>query len=228
MEENMKLLIAEDEIELSNALAAILRHSGYTVDAVYNGKDALDYGLVGEYDGILLDVMMPAMDGMQVLEKLRAQGISTPALFLTAKSEVEDRIRGLDLGADDYLMKPFDMGELLARIRAMIRRRQDFTPARLTAGNLSLDRSSCSLASADGKTARLTAKEFQIMEMLMESPGRVISVDVFMDRIWPEGDTDTDIVWVNISNLRRKIKGLNASVEIRSTRGLGYSICEIQ
>ena len=137
----MRLLLADDEKELSNALVAILKHSNYTVDAVYNGTDALDYALTGEYDGIILDVMMPGLDGMEVLKKLRDEGISTPVLFLTAKTEVDDRIRGLDLGADDYLPKPFDMGELLARVRAMLRRKEDFAPANLSCGNLTLDRS---------------------------------------------------------------------------------------
>ncbi len=220
----MKLLLAEDEVELSNALVAILKHSGYTVDAVYNGTDAYEYAQVGGYDGMILDIMMPGMDGMEVLQKLRAEGISAPALFLTARSEVDDRIKGLDLGADDYLTKPFDMGELLARIRAMIRRKEDFTPNALTCGNVKLDRASYEL-SVDGQQAvKLAGREFQMLEMLLESPGRVISVDTFMDRIWSDGEADTDVVWVYISNLRKKLKAVGADVEIKSTRGLGYSI----
>lgn len=220
----MKLLLAEDEVELSNALTAILKHSGYTVDAVYDGQDALDYALIGGYDGLVLDIMMPRLDGWEVLKRIRAKGISTPALFLTAKSETEDKIRGLDLGADDYLTKPFEMGELLARIRAMTRRREEFTQPSLTCGNLTLNRASCELYVPDKAPVRLAAREFQMMEMLLESPGRVISVDTFMDRIWADGDADTDIVWVYISNLRKKLKSLGADVEIRSTRGLGYSV----
>ena len=138
----MKLLIADDEIELANALVAILKHSNYTVDAVHNGTDALDYALTGDYDGIILDIMMPGLNGTEVLKKLRDKGISTPVLFLTAKTEVDDRIKGLDLGADDYISKPFDMGELLARVRAMLRRKSDFAPSNLICGNLTLDRSS--------------------------------------------------------------------------------------
>lgn len=220
----MKLLLAEDEVELSNALTAILKHSGYTVDAVYDGQDALDYALIGGYDGLVLDIMMPRLDGWEVLKRIRAKGISTPALFLTAKSETEDKIRGLDLGADDYLTKPFEMGELLARIRAMTRRREEFTQPSLTCGNLTLNRASCELSVTGRDPVRLAAREFQMMEMLLESPGRVISVDTFMDRIWADGDADTDIVWVYISNLRKKLKSLGADVEIRSTRGLGYSV----
>lgn len=222
----MKLLLAEDEVELSNALVVILKHSGYTVDAVYNGKDALDYASVGDYDGLILDIMMPGMSGTDVLKNLRAKGISSPALFLTAKSDVEDRIRGLDLGADDYLTKPFDMGELLARIRAMTRRRDSFTPTDLSIGNLKLNRSTYELSTPDHEPVRLSAREFQIMEMLLDPPGRVISVDTFLDRIWTDGEADSDVVWVYISNLRKKLKQLDATVSIRSTRGLGYSIVE--
>ncbi len=220
----MKLLLAEDEVELSNALVVILKHSGYTVDAVYNGIDALDYASVGEYDGLILDIMMPGMSGTDVLKNLRAKGISSPALFLTAKSEVEDRIRGLDLGADDYLTKPFDMGELLARIRAMTRRRSTFTPADLSFSDLTLNRSSCELSTPGHDAVRLSAREFQMMEMLLDPPGRVISVDNFLDRIWTDGEADSDVVWVYISNLRKKLKQLDSAASIRSTRGLGYSI----
>ena len=136
----MKLLLAEDEVELSNALCAILKHAGYSVDAVYNGKDAYEYARVGSYDGLILDIMMPGMDGMDVLKTLRMEGKTMPALFLTARQEVSDRVRGLDLGADDYLTKPFDMNELLARIRAMLRRREEFRPGELTFGNVILDK----------------------------------------------------------------------------------------
>ncbi len=220
----MKILLAEDEIELSNALVMILKHSGFTVDAVYDGQEAYDYAKVGSYDGLVLDIMMPKMDGMSVLKKLRSEGISTPALFLTAKSEIDDRIKGLDIGADDYLTKPFDMGELLARIRAMLRRKADFTPADLSCGNLVLRRATFELSTPDHPPIALAGREFQMMEMLLESPGRVISVDTFMDRIWADGSADSDVVWVYISNLRKKLKKLDADVEIRSTRGVGYSI----
>ena len=220
----MKLLLAEDETDLSRALTAILRHSGYTVDAVGNGIDALEYARVGDYDGLILDVMMPGKDGMVVLKTLRAEGINTPALFLTAKSEIEDRIRGLDLGADDYLTKPFNMGELLARVRAMLRRKETFTPDDFTFANLTLDRSSYELRTPGHDPVKLAGREFQMMEMLLEIPGRVVSINMFMDRIWPDGETDPDVIWVYISNLRKKLKSLEADAEIRSTRGLGYSI----
>ncbi|WP_026524536.1 MULTISPECIES: response regulator transcription factor [unclassified Butyrivibrio] len=220
----MKLLLAEDEIELSNALVAILKHSSYTVDAVYDGQDALDYILSSEYDGIILDIMMPGMMGTEVLKKIREKGISTPVLFLTAKSEIEDRITGLDLGADDYLTKPFDMGELLARIRAMTRRKADYAPNNLSCGNLELNRSTYELKTEGHDAIRLVGREFQMLEMLMENPGRVISVDAFMDRIWSDGEADVNVVWVYISNLRKKLTQLEATCEIKASRGVGYSM----
>ena len=220
----MKLLLAEDEVELSNALCTILKHAGYSVDAVYNGKDAYEYARVGSYDGLILDIMMPGMDGMDVLKTLRMEGKTMPALFLTARQEVSDRVRGLDLGADDYLTKPFDMNELLARIRAMLRRREEFRPGELTFGNVILDRSLCELRTKGHEPYRLSGKEFQMMEMLMEAPGRIISVETFMNSIWADGDADVNVVWVYISNLRRKLKTLDAGIEIHSSRGLGYSL----
>ena len=223
----MKLLLADDEKELVSALVAILKHSNYTVDAVYNGTDALDYALAGDYDGIILDIMMPGMDGMEVLKKIREKGLSTPVLFLTAKTEVDDRIKGLDLGADDYLPKPFDMGELLARVRAMLRRKEDFAPANLTCGNLTLDRAGYDLCTEGHDKIHLSGREFQMMEMLMTSPGRIISVDNFMDRIWSDGEADVNVVWVYISNLRKKLSSLEATCEIKASRGVGYSLNEI-
>ena len=223
----MKLLLADDEKELVSALVAILKHSNYTVDAVYNGTDALDYALAGDYDGIILDIMMPGMDGMEVLKKIREKGLSTPVLFLTAKTEVDDRIKGLDLGADDYLPKPFDMGELLARVRAMLRRKEDFAPANLICGNLTLDRAGYDLCTEGQDKIHLSGREFQMMEMLMTSPGRIISVDNFMDRIWSDGEADVNVVWVYISNLRKKLSSLEATCEIKASRGVGYSINEI-
>ena len=220
----MKLLVADDEKELVSALVAILKHSNYTVDAVYNGTDALDYALAGDYDGIILDIMMPGMDGTQVLKKIREEGISTPVLFLTAKTEVDDRIKGLDLGADDYIPKPFDMGELLARVRAMLRRKSDFSQPNLTCGNLTLDRAGYELFTPGHERVHLSGREFQMMEMLMTNPGRIISVDNFMDRIWADGEADVNVVWVYISNLRKKLTSLEATCEIKASRGVGYSI----
>ncbi len=166
----MRLLLTEDEKELSYALTAVLKRNNYSVDAVYNGKDALDYLETGLYDGVILDIMMPKMSGLEVLKHYRANGGTAPILLLTAKSEVDDRVRGLDSGADDYLPKPFAMKELLARIRALTRRQPDFTDANLKFGDLVLNRSTYELSSGD-KTVRLANKEFQMLEMLMANPG---------------------------------------------------------
>ncbi len=222
----MRLLLAEDERELSNALSVILRHSHYSVDVVDNGADALDYALGGDYDGLILDIMMPKMDGLQVLKALREQGISTPALFLTAKTEVDDRIRGLDTGADDYITKPFDMGELLARVRAMTRRGDAYTPQVLRVGNLTLDRGTYEMA-VDRQRIRLGNKEFQMLEMLMTTPRRLISTDQFLERIWGwDAEAENTVVWVYISGLRKKLASLKAGVEIQAVRGVGYALEE--
>ena len=222
----MRLLLAEDEKELSKALCAILKHNNYSVDAVFNGQDALDYGLCENYDGIILDIMMPKMNGLDVLKELRAKGISTPVLMLTAKAEVDDRILGLDLGADDYLTKPFSMGELLARIRAITRRKSEFSPNILSSGNISLNRETFEL-SAEKNSVRLGNKEFQMMEMLLSNPGRLISTEQFMERIWGyETEAEINVVWVYISYLRKKLSNLGANVEIKAVRGVGYTLEE--
>ncbi len=220
----MRLLLAEDERELSNALVAILRHQHYSVDAVYNGNDALDYGLAENYDGIILDIMMPGKDGITVLRALREQGVKTPVLLLTAKSEIEDRITGLDAGADDYLPKPFDTGELLARIRAMTRRTADFTPNVLRLGNVTLDRETFMLTGGAG-AVRLGNKEYQMLEMLMRSPNRLLSAEQFMERVWGyDTEAEMGVVWVYISYLRKKLAAVGADVEIKAVRGLGYCL----
>lgn len=224
----MRLLLAEDEKELSKALCAILKHNNYSVDPVYNGQDALDYGLDENYDGIILDLMMPKKNGLEVLRELRAAGISTPVLILTAKAQLEDKILGLDTGADDYLTKPFATGELLARIRAMTRRKSEFTPNKLTFGNLSLNRETFEL-STDSGAIRLGNKEFQMIELMMDNPGRLISTEQFMERIWGyDTDAEINVVWVYISYLRKKLTSLGANVEIKATRGVGYSLEEIK
>ncbi len=224
----MRLLLAEDEKELSKALCAVLKHNNYSVDPVYNGQDALDYGLCENYDGIILDIMMPKMDGLTVLRELRKKGISTPVLILTAKSETEDKIAGLDTGADDYLTKPFAMGELLARIRALTRRKSEFSPNLLTFANLSLNRETYELSAAD-ESIRLGNKEFQMIEMLLSNPGRLISTEQFMERIWGyETEAEINVVWVYISYLRKKLASLNAAVEIKAVRGVGYTLEEIK
>lgn len=225
MEEmKMRILLAEDEKELSNALVAILKHNNYSVDAVYDGADALDYGLSENYDVVILDIMMPKMSGLEVLEKLRAKGISTPILMLTAKTEIEDRILGLDLGADDYLSKPFAMGELLARVRAMSRRKSEFTPNLIEVGNISLNKENYELSN-EKSSLRLGNKEFQMLEMLMNNPKRLISTEQFMERIWGyDAEAEINVVWVYISYLRKKLDSLDANVKIKAVRGVGYSL----
>ncbi|MGN0485909.1 MAG: response regulator transcription factor [Acutalibacteraceae bacterium] len=224
----MRLLLAEDEKDLSKALCTILKHNNYSVDAVYNGQDALDYGLCENYDGIILDIMMPKKNGIEVLRELRQNGVSTPVLILTAKAEVDDKIFGLDAGADDYLTKPFSMGELLARIRAITRRKSEFSPNLLTAGNLTLNRETYELSVGDN-AIRLGNKEYQMIEFLMSSPGRLISTEQFMERIWGyETEAEINVVWVYISYLRKKLATLGADREIKAVRGVGYTLEEKQ
>lgn len=218
----MRLLLAEDERELADALAVILRHGHYSVDVVHNGQDALDYLEGQEYDGAVLDIMMPKMDGLTVLKRIRQAGNAVPVLLLTAKSGVDDRVEGLDSGANDYLPKPFDTRELLARIRAMTRKQTAGVDSLLHYGNLTLDRMTFELA-ASGGSVRLGNKEFQMMEMLIANPGQVLSVERFMERVWGyDSDTDAGVVWVNISYLRKKLASIQADVQIKALRNQGY------
>jgi DNA-binding response OmpR family regulator len=222
----VRILLAEDEKEMSNALVAILKHNNYSVDPVYNGADALDYGLSENYDVIILDIMMPKMNGLEVLEKLREEGIHAPILMLTAKSQIEDRIYGLDKGADDYLSKPFAMGELLARVRAMSRRKSEFTPNLIVVGNISLNKENYELSN-DKSSLRLGNKEFQMLEMLMINPKRMISTEQFMERIWGyDAEAEINVVWVYISYLRKKLASLDANIKIKAVRGVGYCLEE--
>lgn len=220
----MKLLYAEDERGMSEAVVDILEYHHYSVDAVYNGQDALDYARANEYDGIILDVMMPRMNGFDVLRQLRMEGNNTPVLFLSAKGDVEDRIKGLDLGADDYLPKPFAMKEFMARIRALLRRREGYTPEILTIGNVHLNLKNCEL-STEQKTIILTNQEFQMMELLMLNQGIYLSSEVMLAKIWGyDTDAEIGIVWVYISNLRKKLDSLHANVQIGTKRNVGYTL----
>ena len=220
----MKLLYAEDERAMSEAVVDILEYHKYIVDAVYNGNDAWDYAVNEQYDGIILDVMMPGMSGLEVLRRLRAIGCGTPVLLLTAKGELEDRIEGLDAGADDYLPKPFAMGELLARVRAMLRRRETFTPDILRVGNVSLNRQSCEL-SGNGQTVALSKLEYRMMELLMLNRGTYLSTEDLLVKVWGyDTDADIGIVWVYISYLRKRLASLEADVEIRAKRNIGYTL----
>ncbi len=220
----MRLLLAEDEKELANALSVILQHNQYSVDVVHNGKDALDYLDTDLYDAAVLDIMMPIMDGLTVVKELRKRGSNLPVLLLTAKSEIDDRVTGLDAGADDYLTKPFATKELLARIRAITRRGQDITDTSLTFQNITLNRSTYTLSSPTGEF-RLGNKEYQMLEMLMVRPGQVIPTERFMEKIWGyDSEAEINVVWVYLSYLRKKLTALDAKVQIKAARNLGYSL----
>lgn len=222
----MRLLLAEDEYSLTRALVKILEKNNYTVEAVYNGEDALAYLEAGDYDAVILDIMMPKMDGLTVLKKLRKRGSRIPVLMLTAKAEVDDKVLGLDSGANDYLTKPFDTRELLARLRAMTRN-QNVTDTKLVFGNISLDRATFELSSPTG-SYRLANREFQMMEMLMRNPRHLISTERFLEKIWNlNSDSGINVVWVYISYLRKKLAALQANIQIRATRNAGYSLEEM-
>lgn len=222
----MKLLLAEDEKELSKALTVILEHSQYTIDAVYDGAQALDYLESESYDGVILDIMMPKVDGITVLKTLRNQGNSVPVLLLTAKDEVDDKVLGLDSGANDYLTKPFAAKELLARIRAMTREKTSSDDSTLRFGNISLNRATFELSSPFG-SFRLANKEFQMLELLMSNPKHLISTERLMEKIWGyDSETEINVVWVYLSYLRKKLSSLQADVQIKANRSLGYSLEE--
>lgn len=220
----MRLLLAEDEKALSNALVTILKHNNYSVDAVYNGQDALDYLQSGNYVGAILDIMMPKMDGISVLKAFRAKNKSLPVLLLTAKTEIDDKVLGLDSGADDYLGKPFDTKELLARIRAMLRRKSGEAVNTLSFADIVLNRSTFELSAPRG-SFRLGNKEFQMLEMLMLNAGNIISAEQFMERIWGyDSDTETTVVWTYISYLRKKLSALSDKTQIKAIRNVGYTL----
>ena len=220
----MRILIAEDDPKLLKSLVHIFEINNYAVDGVDNGIDAFDYASSGEYDGLVLDIMMPGMDGVTLLKKLRVKDITTPALFLTARTEIDQRIEGLDAGGDDYLPKPFSTGELLARVRAMLRRKDNFTPDMLTFGALSLNRSTYELM-CGGKSQALSGKEFQVMEMLMQNPNSIVRAEQLITHIWGwDTNVDTSVVWVHVSNIRKKLEALSAPVVIKFVRNAGYTL----
>ena len=218
----MKLLYAEDEPAMAEAVTDILTYHKYSVDTVYDGAEALAYAQAEQYDGIILDVMMPKLSGFEVLRRLRQEGCRTPVLLLTAKAEVEDRIEGLDLGADDYLPKPFATGELLARVRAMLRRREAFTPNLLRCGDLTLNQQSAELSCGD-KSVVLPKLEYKLMELLMLNRGICLSTEDMLVKVWGyETEADLGVVWVYISYLRKRLSALGSEVEIKARRGVGY------
>lgn len=222
----MRVLLAEDTQELATAISYALTHNKYVVDTVENGLDALEYALSGVYDIILLDIMMPGMDGIQVLTELRQKGICTPILIMSAKCNLSDRIHGLDSGADDYLSKPFAITELLARMRALLRRNENYLSDVFTYGNLSLDVTSYELSTSFGKV-RLSNKEFQLMSCLMRNPQHIFSAEELMEKVWGwEADAETNVIWTYITYLRRKMEHLNANVQITSIRSVGYHLAQ--
>lgn len=222
----MRILIAEDEVEIAKALKLMLERSKLSVDIVHNGIDAFDYMTATAYDAVVLDIMMPGMDGLEVLAKARASGVTSPVLFLTAKGQLEDRVAGLNAGADDYLPKPFATSELIARVRSLTRRSDTYAPVVLSLGGTQLDCSSYEL-SCGNKSVRLNNKEFQMMELFLRHPHRIFSTEHLMDKIWGlDCEAEIDVVWTYIGFLRRKLKQLGSAAEIRTVRGAGFSLEE--
>ena len=220
----MRLLIAEDEKDLADALCVLFEKNQFSVDTVGDGFSAYEYASSGEYDAIILDVMMPKLNGIDVLKRLREDSVSTPVMMLTAKGQKDDRILGFNSGADDYLPKPFDPDELIARVRALLRRSNAYTPDILRFGDISLDTGDGTLK-CNNRQVKLSAREYRLMELFMRSPHTVISADRIMERIlgW-DSDAETSVVWVHISNLRKKLSSIGSSVSIRANRGLGYAL----
>lgn len=222
----MKILVVEDELALSEALTEILKRNQYNVDAVYTGDDGLEYALTGLYDCIILDIMLPVMDGLQVLKALRKKKISTPVMLLTAKSDINDKINGLDCGADDYLTKPFVTGELLARVRALTRRTGEVNVDAYDYHGLSLNKQNYMLCYED-QSVRLSLKEYQIMEILIMNPNQIITKERFIEKIWGfESDVEYNNIEVYISFLRKKLQSINSKANIHTARGVGYYLEE--
>lgn len=220
----MRILIAEDEISTAKALKVIMEKNMFSVDIVHNGDDAWSYVKTTPYEVVVLDIMMPGMSGLEVLSLMRANKINTPVLMLTAKSEIEDKVAGLESGADDYLTKPFASTELIARVKALGRRSEVYSDSVRSLGNISLDGNKYELRS--GKNAvSLTNKEYQLLELFMLHPGFVFSTEHLMEKIWGiDSDSDIDVVWTHIGFVRKKLKALDADVEIKTIRGAGYSL----
>lgn len=220
----MRLLIAEDEPDLAEALTVFFEKNQFSVDAVNDGISAYEYAVNAEYDAIILDIMMPKMNGIEVLQKIRAEGVRAPVMMLTAKSQKDDRIVGFDAGADDYLPKPFAPDELICRVRAMMRRGGEYKPTVLSYADLQLNCANGEL-SANGRTVRLSGREFQVMELFMRDPQVVFSADRIMERVWGwDSDAEINVVWVHISNLRKKLKSIGSAVTVNAIRGLGYQL----
>ncbi|MGN0632054.1 MAG: response regulator transcription factor [Ruminococcus sp.] len=222
----MKILVVEDELALSDALKEILKRNQYSVDTVDNGEDGLEYALTGIYDCIILDIMLPVMDGLQVLRHIRTAKLSTPVMLLTAKSDIDDKIKGLDCGADDYLTKPFVTGELLARIRALTRRTGEVNVDAYDFHGLSLNKQTYMLSYGD-MSVKLSLKEYQILEILFMNPNQIITKERFIEKIWGfESDVEYNNIEVYISFLRKKMQSIKAKASIHTSRGVGYYLEE--
>lgn len=222
----MKILLAEDEVDLNNVVTRYLKKNGYSVDSVLDGEEALDYLEYGEYDLVILDIMMPKVDGFEVIKKLRNKGNHTSILMLTARDNADDKVKGLDLGADDYIVKPFDFNELLARIRAVVRRKYGNSSNKLAIGDLILDTSEKSVTRA-GKQIELTGKEYEVLEYLMQSKNRILSREQIKEHVWDfDYEGDSNIIDVLIKNIRKKIDIEDGKQIIYTKRGLGYVIKE--
>lgn len=218
----MRILIAEDERNLAEALSVFFEKNQFSVDTVFDGQAAYDYAVSDGYDAIILDVMMPRLDGVEVLRRLRAERIRTPVMMLTAKAQKDDRITGFNAGADDYLPKPFEPDELICRVRAMLRRAGDYKPTALTYSDLTLDAAAGRLSCGE-QAVRLSGREFQVMELFLRAPQVVLSAEHILERFWGwDSDAEINVVWVHISNLRKKLKTLGSRVSIYANRGMGY------
>ena len=218
----MRILIAEDERNLAEALSVFFEKNQFSVDTVFDGQAAYDYAVSGGYDAIILDVMMPRLDGVEVLRRLRAEQIRTPVMMLTAKAQKDDRITGFNAGADDYLPKPFEPDELICRVRAMLRRAGDYKPTALTYADLTLDAATGRLSCGE-QAVRLSGREFQVMELFLRTPQVVLSAERILERVWGwDSDAEINVVWVHVSNLRKKLKNLGSRVSIYANRGMGY------
>jgi DNA-binding response OmpR family regulator len=224
----MRILLAEDERDLSEALVTVLQKNNYSVDAVYNGQDAVEYMDAGNYDAAIFDVMMPKKDGLEALRELRSKGVEIPILLLTAKTQISDRVDGLDSGADDYLTKPFAVDELLARIRTMTRRKSEGrSENHIVMGNVKLDLVNSEIISESG-SAFLGNREFQMMEIFMNNKDQFISAERIFERIWGyDSDADMSVIWVNISNLRKKLRKIGANTQVNAKRNTGYRLVVI-
>ena len=222
----MRILLVEDDQSLARAIATMLRKSNYTVDVVHDGKDALSYLASDLFDAVILDIMMPQVDGITILKTIRQQGNYVPVLLLSAKRQIEDKVLGLDSGANDYLTKPFDFRELMARLRSITRVPELHNSSILRMGNLNLDETSCVLSTAVG-SYQLSNKEFQMMRLFMHQPGQIISAERFLEKVWDaDSNAETNTVWTYVSYLRRKLEAIAASVKIVTKRNLGYALEE--